>query len=206
MRFMSARTLIGVAAGIAAIGIGGCAPLRSHQGYVIDADLVNSVQPGVDNRQSVLDTLGTPTFTSQFGQGQWFYLARDSRNFSYNKPKAVEADRAAHQLRSARHRDPDRSHRNRSGRLDRPVEEDHADAGPQAQLLRGSVRQYRHGRRAGHVRAGARAAATRPDAGWRNALPGGGIAMSRNGADRIARACRGYRSGSGRCALDRPRL
>ncbi|MGN6622213.1 MAG: outer membrane protein assembly factor BamE [Sphingomonas sp.] len=90
MRFMSARTLIGVAAGVAAIGIGGCAPLRSHQGYVIDADLVNSVQPGVDNRQSVLDTLGTPTFTSQFGQGQWFYLARDSRNFSYNKPKAVK--------------------------------------------------------------------------------------------------------------------
>ncbi|TPG16785.1 outer membrane protein assembly factor BamE [Sphingomonas koreensis] len=89
MRFKSAPTLIGLAAGVAAIGIGGCTPLRSHQGYVIDVDLVNSVQPGVDNRQSVLDTLGTPTFTSQFGGGQWFYLARDSRNFSYNKPKAV---------------------------------------------------------------------------------------------------------------------
>lgn len=87
MRFMSARTLIGLAAGVAAIGIGACAPLRSHQGYVIDVDLVNSVQPGVDNRQSVLDTLGTPTFTSQFGQGQWFYLARDSRNYAYSKPK-----------------------------------------------------------------------------------------------------------------------
>jgi outer membrane protein assembly factor BamE (lipoprotein component of BamABCDE complex) len=89
MRFLSAPTLIGVAAGIAAIGIGGCAPLRTHQGYVVDADLVNSVQPGVDTRQSVLDTLGTPTFTTQFGKGQWFYLARDSRNFAYHKPKAV---------------------------------------------------------------------------------------------------------------------
>ena len=54
---------------------------------MIDVDLVNSVQPGVDNRQSVLDTLGTPTFTSQFGKGEWFYLARDSRNLAYHKPK-----------------------------------------------------------------------------------------------------------------------
>jgi outer membrane protein assembly factor BamE (lipoprotein component of BamABCDE complex) len=89
MRPLPARTLIGLAAGVAAIGMAGCAPLRSHQGYVVDADLVNAIQPGVDNRQSVLDTLGTPTFTSQFGQGQWFYLARDSRNYAFNKPKAV---------------------------------------------------------------------------------------------------------------------
>lgn len=88
MRFLPVPTLI-AAAGIAVLGGGGCTPLRTHQGYVIDADLVNSVQPGVDTRQSVLDTLGTPTFTTQFGKGQWFYLARDSRNFAYHKPKAV---------------------------------------------------------------------------------------------------------------------
>ena len=67
---------------------GACAPLRSHQGYIVDADLVNSVQPGVDNRQSVLQVLGKPTLASQFGQGDWYYLARDSRNFAFNNPKA----------------------------------------------------------------------------------------------------------------------
>ena len=71
MRLKSAPFLIGLAAGVAAIGLPGCAQLRSHSGYVVDADLVNSVQPGVDTRQSVLATLGTPTFTNQFGQGQW---------------------------------------------------------------------------------------------------------------------------------------
>ena len=65
-----------------------CAPLRSHQGYVIDADLVNSVQPGVDNRESVLRTLGKPTLTAQFNEGEWYYVARDSRNFAFNNPKA----------------------------------------------------------------------------------------------------------------------
>ncbi len=35
---------------------GACTPLRSHQGYIIDVDLVNAIQPGVDNRQSVAAT------------------------------------------------------------------------------------------------------------------------------------------------------
>ncbi|PCD04768.1 cell envelope protein SmpA [Sphingomonas spermidinifaciens] len=64
-----------------------CAPLRSHQGYVIDADLVNSVQPGVDNRESVLRTLGKPTLTGQFDEGEWYYVARDSRNLAFNNPQ-----------------------------------------------------------------------------------------------------------------------
>ena len=67
---------------------GACTPLRSHQGYIIDADLVNSVQPGVDNRSSVLKTLGKPSFASQFNTGDWYYIARDSRNLAYLNPKA----------------------------------------------------------------------------------------------------------------------
>ena len=77
----------------AACATAGCVPLRSHQGYIVDADLVNSVQPGVDNRQSVLATLGKPSFTSQFakggaGAGDWYYVARDSRNLGFQRPHA----------------------------------------------------------------------------------------------------------------------
>ena len=76
--------LIAAALGLA---IAACAPLRSHQGYIVDADLVNSVQPGVDNRASVLATLGHPSFASQFNQGDWYYIARDSRNYAFNSPR-----------------------------------------------------------------------------------------------------------------------
>ena len=72
-----------------ALAAGACTPLRSHQGYVVDTDLVNSIQPGVDNRQSVLQTLGTPTITSQFNGGDWYYVARDSRNLGYTLPHPV---------------------------------------------------------------------------------------------------------------------
>ncbi|WP_419807850.1 outer membrane protein assembly factor BamE [Sphingomonas sp.] len=66
--------------------LGGCTPIRQHQGYLIDADLVNSVQVGVDNRTSVGQTLGRPSFTSQFGGGDWYYVARDTHSLAFQDP------------------------------------------------------------------------------------------------------------------------
>lgn len=95
MRVMSVR--LAVFATLSLTALGACTPLRSHQGYVIDTDLVNSVQPGVDNRQSVLQTLGKPSFTAAFdgragsdaaNRGDWYYIARDSRSFAFTNPKA----------------------------------------------------------------------------------------------------------------------
>ena len=70
-----------------AIVASACSPLRGHQGYIVDADLVNSVQPGVDNRQSVQATLGRPTFIGQFDQSEWYYVARDTKNLAFNNPR-----------------------------------------------------------------------------------------------------------------------
>ncbi|MGI4731882.1 MAG: outer membrane protein assembly factor BamE [Janthinobacterium lividum] len=68
----------------------GCTRLRSHQGYVVDADLVNSVQPGVDTRDSVAKVLGQPSFKSQFGEQNWYYLSRDSRNYAFTQPHPTD--------------------------------------------------------------------------------------------------------------------
>jgi len=86
-----ARAHVGLVAGLACVlGAGACTPLRSHQGYIIDADLVNSVQPGVDTRASVAQVLGHPTIASQFGAQDWYYVSRDSRNLNFQKPKAKD--------------------------------------------------------------------------------------------------------------------
>jgi outer membrane protein assembly factor BamE (lipoprotein component of BamABCDE complex) len=82
MRFLP---LLLAVAGLTAAA--GCAPVRSHQGYLIDSELVNAIQPGIDNRQSVLATLGQPSFASQFNQGDWYYVARDSKNLAFRTPK-----------------------------------------------------------------------------------------------------------------------
>ena len=87
MSVVSTRIVQVAAIGLVALASAGCTLLRSHQGYVVDTDLVNSVQPGVDNRQSVLATLGKPTIAGQFDQGDWYYLARDSRNLAFRNPR-----------------------------------------------------------------------------------------------------------------------
>lgn len=86
MRQFFARAALVISLGAVAL-TGGCTRLRGHQGYVLDADLANSVQPGVDNRQSVAKVLGQPTMTGQFGGGDWYYVSRDTRFLAYNRPK-----------------------------------------------------------------------------------------------------------------------
>ena len=67
----------------------GCAPLRTHQGYLFDPTLAQAIQPGVDNRDSVRGTLGRPTFTGQFDQRDWYYVSRDSHAFAFRMPRPV---------------------------------------------------------------------------------------------------------------------
>lgn len=68
----------------------GCARVRTHQGYIVDNLLVDSIQPGVDNKESVERTLGRPTFTGQFSGDVWYYVARDMRQLAFAKPKPVD--------------------------------------------------------------------------------------------------------------------
>lgn len=65
----------------------GCAPIRTHQGYVMDETLVSAVQPGIDNRESVVGTLGRPTFVGQFDNRDWYYVSRDTRQLAFNMPR-----------------------------------------------------------------------------------------------------------------------
>ena len=74
----------------AALGLGllgGCTQFRDHQGFLLDEALVASVQPGIDNRDSVLGTLGRPSFVGQFDQRDWYYVSRDTKNLGFASPK-----------------------------------------------------------------------------------------------------------------------
>ena len=80
------------AATVALIGLAmaGCTQVRDRQGYLVDDVLVSSVQPGVDNRDSVTATLGRPTFVGQFDQRDWYYVSRSTRNLGFNHPRPVD--------------------------------------------------------------------------------------------------------------------
>jgi outer membrane protein assembly factor BamE (lipoprotein component of BamABCDE complex) len=80
--------LTGAAALALLAATGGCASIKDHRGYLADPTLIASVQPGVDNRQSVERTLGRPTFVSQFGDPAWYYIAVDTAQSPFGRPRA----------------------------------------------------------------------------------------------------------------------
>ena len=67
--------------------LGGCSKINDRMGYVMDETLVSAIQPGVDNRDSVMNTLGRPTFTGQFSDNDWYYVTRETRNLAFNMPR-----------------------------------------------------------------------------------------------------------------------
>ena len=85
----SGRILLGLGLAALALGASGCTRIRTHQGYQVDKLLVDSVQPGIDNRASVEGTLGRPSFTAQFGDQDWYYVSRDMRALAFSNPKPV---------------------------------------------------------------------------------------------------------------------
>jgi len=68
----------------------GCASNRVHKGAVIDPQLLSSVQPGVDNKDSVQKTLGTPTFSGEFTPNDWYYVSRDTNQLGFRNPHVTK--------------------------------------------------------------------------------------------------------------------
>jgi len=65
----------------------GCAGQLAHKGAVIDPQLANAIQPGVDNKASVEKVLGRPTFTGQWNDSEWYYVARDTKQVAFRNPR-----------------------------------------------------------------------------------------------------------------------
>jgi len=81
------RTGVAAVAIVAAFAVSGCTKLRDHKGYVVDSTLIGTVEPGVDNRDSVAKTLGRPSFAGQFDDSVWYYVSRETKTFAFASPK-----------------------------------------------------------------------------------------------------------------------
>jgi outer membrane protein assembly factor BamE (lipoprotein component of BamABCDE complex) len=70
--------------------MGGCSRIREHQGYLTDQLIVDSILPGIDNRDSVEGSMGRPTFVSQFGPERWYYISRTTKQLAFGDPKPID--------------------------------------------------------------------------------------------------------------------
>lgn len=88
-----ASRLVGLGLAVAGTALlGGCMGIKEHKGYVLDKELASAVQVGVDNKASVEKTLGRPSFTGQFNQNDWYYVARDTKTVAFRSQKVVDQD------------------------------------------------------------------------------------------------------------------
>lgn len=85
-RFQFALTLFPLA--MAGALLSACTTSTQTRGYVIDEELANAISPGVDNRMSVQDMMGSPSTTSDFGDEVWYYISRETvtRGFIKERP------------------------------------------------------------------------------------------------------------------------
>ena len=72
------------------LALSACAGIREHKGFVLDKTLSDGIQVGIDNKDSVTKTLGRPTFTGQFDQNEWYYVARDTSQFAFRNPRVSD--------------------------------------------------------------------------------------------------------------------
>lgn len=75
---------------VLAAGLSACASIKDHRGYLVDGALLDSVLPGVDNQTSVERTLGRPTFISEYGRKDWYYVSTNTRQAAFGRPRANE--------------------------------------------------------------------------------------------------------------------
>jgi outer membrane protein assembly factor BamE (lipoprotein component of BamABCDE complex) len=88
MILRQARSLA-MAAAASGLLLAGCiSKIEDRSGYVVDEALVTGIQPGVDNKESVMGTLGRPSFTGQFNENDWYYFSRETRHLAFNMPRA----------------------------------------------------------------------------------------------------------------------
>ena len=80
--------LASAALGLAVLS--GCTQIRQHRGYIVDATLFEAIQPGIDNRTSVERTLGRPTFESQFGANDWYYISQTTKTPAFRRPRTED--------------------------------------------------------------------------------------------------------------------
>ena len=73
-----------------ALAATGCTSIRQQRGYIIDPLLYNGIHAGIDNERSVRDTLGDPTFKSQFGENIWYYVSDTNLSGPFRRPRIAQ--------------------------------------------------------------------------------------------------------------------
>lgn len=67
-----------------------CEPTVASRGNMLDPVEVARVKPGVSTREQVAAMLGTPTRVSAFDEKVWYYIGRQTEQYSFFSPEVIK--------------------------------------------------------------------------------------------------------------------
>ncbi len=67
-----------------------CTPTMANRGNILDQDKLAEVQPQSSTREQVASALGTPTAISTFDDKTWYYVGRQTAQYSFFDPIVVK--------------------------------------------------------------------------------------------------------------------
>ena len=67
-----------------------CEPTIANRGNILDADKLAEIKVGTSTREDVANQLGTPTQIGTFNDKNWYYIGRQTQQYSFLDPKIVK--------------------------------------------------------------------------------------------------------------------
>jgi outer membrane protein assembly factor BamE (lipoprotein component of BamABCDE complex) len=84
---MPSRRIAAVCGASLLLTMGACTRIKDVKGYIADDQLIATLQPGVDTKNSVQKTLGRPTMISAVDPNRWYYVSQLTRQLAFLRPK-----------------------------------------------------------------------------------------------------------------------
>lgn len=66
-----------------------CSADVNIRGNTVDQDKLSKIKPGVQDRNSVRELLGSPTNIATFNDETWYYISQKDRSIAFSKPQPL---------------------------------------------------------------------------------------------------------------------
>jgi outer membrane protein assembly factor BamE (lipoprotein component of BamABCDE complex) len=84
------RRVRAICAAVAMLAVGACSPIYRDHGYVPTDEVLSQVAVGVDTRESVAETVGTPSSSGVLKDSGYYYVSQRMRTYTYNEPEIID--------------------------------------------------------------------------------------------------------------------
>jgi outer membrane protein assembly factor BamE (lipoprotein component of BamABCDE complex) len=68
----------------------GCAPKIANRGNILEPETIAQIVPGQTTREQVATALGSPTEISTFDEKIWYYIGRQTEQYSFFRPDVIK--------------------------------------------------------------------------------------------------------------------